>query len=97
MNVRWQSDATEAAIVEAEQRHGLARLELNSPASWSYELTAWSARDLDALVRDPLAADTHGIDRSNFALQVPAPQGYFTSEHDADEMLKRVSERMCRS
>lgn len=75
VNVRWQSGATEAAIVEAEQRHGLVRLELNSPGSWSYELTAWSARDLEALVRDPLAADTHGIDRSNLALQVPAPQG----------------------
>jgi hypothetical protein len=76
VNVRWQPDATEAAIVEAEQRHGLVRLELNSPRSWSYELRGWSARDLEALVRDPLAADTHGIDRTNFALQVPAPQGF---------------------
>jgi hypothetical protein len=75
VNVRWQPDATEAGIVEAEKRHGLVRLELNSPRSWSYQLTGWSARDLEAIVRDPLAADTHGIDRSSFALQVPAPRG----------------------
>jgi hypothetical protein len=38
-------------------------------------LTGWNADDLEALVHDPLAADTHGIDRSTFALQVPAPSG----------------------
>jgi hypothetical protein len=38
-------------------------------------LTSWSTRDLEALVRDPLVADTHGIDRSTFRLQVPAPTG----------------------
>ena len=75
VNVRWQPDATEAFIVEAESRHDLVRREMNSPQSWSYMLTGWSARDLEALVRDPLVADTHGIDRSSFALQVPAPQG----------------------
>jgi hypothetical protein len=75
VNVRWQPDASEARIVEAEELHGLIRLELNSPQSWRYMLTGWSASDLEALVRDPLIADTHGIDRSTFALQVPAPTG----------------------
>jgi hypothetical protein len=76
VNVRWQPEATEARIVEAETRHGLDRLGQNSPQSWIYTLTRWSARDLEALVNDPLAADTHGIDRASFALQVPAPQGF---------------------
>jgi hypothetical protein len=75
VNVRWQPDAGEAGVVEGERRHGLIRLELNSPQSWQYMLTSWSARDLEALVRDPLVADTHGIDRSALALQVPAPTG----------------------
>ena len=75
VNVRWQSDASEARIVDAERRHGLVRRELNSPQSWSYVLTGWSARDLQSLVQDPLVADTHGIDRSGFSLQVPAPEG----------------------
>ena len=81
VNVRWQPDATEARIVEAETRHGLARREQNSPQSWSYTLTRWSAPDLQALVSDPLAADTHGIDRAGFALQVPAPQGFAALFH----------------
>jgi len=76
VNVRWQPDASDARIVESEQRHGLIRLELNSPQSWRYMLTGWSRGDLEALVRDPLVADTHGIDRSAFALQVPAPTGF---------------------
>jgi hypothetical protein len=75
VNVRWQSDAGEARILEAESRHGLVRRELNSPQSWSYMLTGWSATDLQALVQDPLVADTHGIDRSSYSLQVPAPKG----------------------
>jgi hypothetical protein len=76
VNVRWQPDASDADIGEGERRHGLVRLELNSPQSWRYMLTGWSAGDLEALVRDPLVADTHGIDRSAFALQVPAPSGF---------------------
>jgi hypothetical protein len=75
VNVRWRPDATEPRIVEAEQQHGLIRLDLNSPQSWQYMLTDWSAAALQALVRDPLVADTHGIDRTTFALQVPAPRG----------------------
>ena len=76
VNVRWQPDASEARIASGERQHGLIRLELNSPQSWRYMLTGWSRGDLEALVRDPLIADTHGIDRSAFALQVPAPAGF---------------------
>jgi hypothetical protein len=76
VNVRWQPDASEARIVAGERRHGLIRLELNSPQSWRYMLTSWDAGDLEALVRDPLVADTHGIDRGAFVLQVPAPTGF---------------------
>lgn len=75
VNVRWQDEASDAGIAEAEQRHGLVRLEPNAPRNWKYMLTGWSADDLETLVHDPLAADTHGIDRSTFALQVPAPTG----------------------
>jgi hypothetical protein len=75
VNVRWQDDASAASIIEAEIRHGLKRLDANSPQSWQYELARWSPRDLESLVKDPVAADTNGIDRSTFALQVPAPRG----------------------
>jgi hypothetical protein len=75
VNVRWDDEASDARIVEAEQRHGLTRLEPNALKSWRYMLTSWRTGEIEALVRDPLAADTHGIDRNTFALQVPAPTG----------------------
>lgn len=75
VNVRWQPDASDASIVEAESRHGLVRQALNSPRSWTYEMRRWSASDIEQLVKDPLAADTHGIDRATFSLQVSTPQG----------------------
>jgi hypothetical protein len=75
VNVRWQPDASEASISDAESRHGLVRQSLNSPHSWSYEMRRWSSSDIERLVKDPLAADTQGIDRSTYGLQVPAPSG----------------------
>ena len=75
VNVRWQPDASDASIVAAEARHGLVRQTLNSPQSWTYEMRRWSSSDIEQLVRDPLAADTQGIDRSTFSLQVSAPGG----------------------
>jgi hypothetical protein len=75
VNVRWQANASESSIVQAERRHGLMRLGLNSAHSWQYELSLWSKTALAQLVTDPLAADTSGIDRSTFELQVPAPHG----------------------
>jgi hypothetical protein len=75
VNVRWQPDAAEARIADAESRHRLVRQALNSPQSWTYELRRWSSSDLERLVKDPLAADTQGIDRSTYRLQVSAPTG----------------------
>jgi hypothetical protein len=75
VNVRWQPDASEASIADAESRHALVRQGLNSPQSWTYEMRRWSSSDIERLVKDPLAADTQGIDRSAFSLQVSVPTG----------------------
>jgi hypothetical protein len=75
VNVRWKAGTSDEEIVKAEGRHGIVRGDPNSPMSWQYELTRWSATDLEQLVKDPLVADTHHIDRSQFLLQVPAPRG----------------------
>jgi len=75
INVRWQPDASEASIADAETRHRLVRQSMNSPQSWTYEMRRWSISDIERLVKDPLAADTQGIDRSAFTLQVSAPTG----------------------
>jgi hypothetical protein len=76
VNVRWQPDAAEASIADAESRHRLVRQALNSPQSWTYEMRRWSSSDIERLVKDPLAADTQGIDRSTYSLQVSAPTGF---------------------
>ena len=78
VNVRWEDEVSDAAIAAAEARHHLTRLDLNSPRSWQYELSRWSASDLERLVTDPAAADTQGIDRASYTLQVPAPEGWRT-------------------
>ena len=75
VNVRWQPGASQASIMAAETRHALERQAQNSPQSWSYEMRRWSASDIERLVKDPLAADTQGIDRSAYRLQVSAPTG----------------------
>ena len=75
INVRWQPTASAATIQQAERRHGLLRLDARSPHSWQYELSYWSKSALAQLVTDPLAADTNGIDRSTFELQVSTPRG----------------------
>jgi hypothetical protein len=75
VNVRWQTNASEAGIADAERRHRLVRQSLNSPQSWTYEMRRWSSSDIERLVKDPLAADTQGIDRSTYRLQVSAPTG----------------------
>jgi hypothetical protein len=75
VNVRWKAGTSDEEIVKAEDRHRIIRGDPNSPMSWQYELMRWSATDLEQLVKDPLVADTHHIDRSRFILQVPAPRG----------------------
>jgi hypothetical protein len=73
VNVRWQTGTSDEQISQAEVRHGITRHDPNSPMSWQYELSRWSGDDLERLVTDPIVADTHGIDRAAFRLQVPAP------------------------
>jgi hypothetical protein len=66
VNVRWRADLPEAAIAERERQHQLVRQEEVGPQTWQYELRVWSSSALAALVRDPAAADTHGIDRERY-------------------------------
>jgi hypothetical protein len=68
VNVRWSTDAPDHLIAERERAHGLKRLEAVGDRTWQYELSRWSSSALESLVRDPVVADTHGIDRSRFRL-----------------------------
>jgi hypothetical protein len=75
VNVRWAPDISDDDIVAGERRHDIKRGDPVGPRTWQYELTSWSRSSLERLVRDPAVADTHGIDRGKFVLDVPAPRG----------------------
>jgi hypothetical protein len=75
INVRWAPEATNAVIREGERQHRLIRLDPVGPQTWQYELRSWTSAALERLVRDPAVADTQGLDRSKFLLEVPAPRG----------------------
>jgi hypothetical protein len=68
VNVRWRADLEEAAIADRERQHQLRRLEAVGPQTWQYELGVWSRSAVEDLVRDPAAADTHGIDRERYRI-----------------------------
>jgi len=75
VNVRWVTGMTEAAIRDSEQELDLIRRDPVGPLTWQYELRGWRSGALERLVRDPSVADTHGIDRGQYRLEVPAPTG----------------------
>ena len=75
VNVRWAPAISDDDIVAGERRHDVKRRDPVGPRTWQYELTSWSRSSLERLVRDPAVADTHGIDRGKFVLDVPAPRG----------------------
>jgi uncharacterized membrane protein len=75
VNVRWSADLSDQRVLERERAHRIIRRDPVGPRTWQYELRRWSASALERLVRDPAVADTHGIDRGSFRLEVPAPGG----------------------
>lgn len=73
INVRWAAGIPEPYRVAREREHGLTRLDPVAPHIWRYEMSRWSSGVLRRIVKDQAVADTHGIERSEFDLQVPAP------------------------
>ena len=72
VNVRWER-MPEPTLLQRERAHRMHRLDPVGPRTWQYELSDWSPPGLERLVRDEMVLDTHGIDRSEFRLLVPAP------------------------
>jgi hypothetical protein len=67
INVRW------APMPDGERQAREARYRLEAGSSidgttWTYVLGDRSVRNIQSLVRDPLVADTHGLDRSAFTV-----------------------------
>jgi len=87
VHVRWQPSITAADRQALEARFRLIDGAQLDAATWRYDLIDPSRRNLAALVGEPLAADTHNIDRSNGSLDPSAirtrRQGRFPASGDA--------------
>ena len=68
VNVRWAAPVTDTARRDREVRYGLASGVRVENRTWSYVPTDLESGNLQALVQDPLAEDTAGIDRGRFRM-----------------------------
>ena len=66
VSVRWQPDATKQQRREREQRYALTDGLGDRDTTWSYVLGDITPATIQAVVNDPLIADTHNIDREAF-------------------------------
>jgi hypothetical protein len=68
VNIRWAAGVGEAERRQREMRHRLESPEPRDERTWSYELIESSPAAIEAIVKDPLVDDTHGIDRATFVV-----------------------------
>ena len=66
VSVRWMPGMSDEQRQERETRYALQEGVGDRGGTWSYVLGDTRPETLEALVRDPLAADTHNIDREAF-------------------------------
>jgi hypothetical protein len=71
INIRWTNGLTDDTRAEHERELGLIEAEPRAPGVSNYALADWSKARLAAIVRDPMVADTAGIDRGEFVLNDP--------------------------
>jgi hypothetical protein len=65
VHVRWQPSVTTADRQALEARFRLADGEQLDAGTWRYDLVDTARRNIESLVAEPAAADTHNIDRSS--------------------------------
>ena len=73
INVRWGPISDEARRA-GESRYRLETGEQLDDSTWAYTLRDASPGNIESLIRDPLVDDTHGLDRTAFAVtEAPRP------------------------
>jgi hypothetical protein len=72
VNVRWRMVSDEQRR-DRENKYGLEAGMVIEGTTWRYRLQDVSRSNIESLVRDPLVADTSGIDRSKFVLATTGP------------------------
>ena len=71
INVRWAPGVSQAQRAALEARYRLGIVQRHDDRTWVYRLSDPSRENIRALVVDPLAEDTSGIDRSAHRLSTP--------------------------
>jgi hypothetical protein len=81
VNVRWwpMPDVDRQA---RESRYGLEAGEQVDGETWRYVLGNPSQANVESLIRDPLVADTHGIDRTTFTVDGTLSAARFETQLD---------------
>ena len=69
VHVRWRDAVTDSERQAREANYGLAAGQVVEGTTWRYEIRDPSPQNVEALIRDPLVADTAYIDRAT--LEVP--------------------------
>ena len=84
VNVRWAVVSDEERRA-AESRYGLANGLPLDRTTWRYDLQDVSSSNIEALVRDRIVEDTHGLDRGTFTIdgQVRSFRSQFDNPRNA--------------
>ena len=74
VRVRWREGTTDARRAQLEHHYRLVEPSAPQGLSFSYVLLDTSRRNIEALVKDPEAADTNDIDRRRFEVPFETTQ-----------------------
>lgn len=74
VHVRWAPTVDTTEREQLERAHSLTHPEQREDRTWGYQITDLSADNLEALVTNPAAEDTHNIHRTAFRIWRTAPR-----------------------
>jgi hypothetical protein len=83
VHVRWTASVDAPARERLEREHSLTRPELREGRTWGYYLTDLSADNIERLVTNPAAEDTHNLHRTAFRVWRTAPRAPYLGSKPA--------------
>jgi len=83
VHVRWNASVDVPARERLEREHSLTRPELREGRTWSYFLTDLSTDNIQRLVTNPAAEDTHNLHRTAFRVWRTAPRAPYVGSKPA--------------
>jgi len=83
VHVRWAPSVDASTREQLERVHGLTRPELREGRTWGYYLTDLSGDNIERLVTNPAAEDTHNLHRTAFRVWRTAPRAPYLGSKPA--------------